>query len=136
MGILIDTGVFIAWERLGGSVDLVKWSSYGEPAISVITQSELMVGVYRANTPERREKRHKFVQAILANVEIVPVDSEIAEVHAALVANLTASGQAIGPHDNWIAATALAFGKHLLTTNSSEFSRVPNLLVIDYLRRG
>jgi tRNA(fMet)-specific endonuclease VapC len=53
MGILIDTGVFIRWERDNGKADFGKWVSYGEPAISVITQSELMVGVHRANTSER-----------------------------------------------------------------------------------
>jgi tRNA(fMet)-specific endonuclease VapC len=49
MGILIDTGVFIRWERDGGAVDLEQWAAHGEPAISVVTRSELMVGVHRAN---------------------------------------------------------------------------------------
>jgi tRNA(fMet)-specific endonuclease VapC len=55
MGILIDTGVFIRWERENGKTEFRRWADYGSPAISVITQSELMVGVHRANTPQRRE---------------------------------------------------------------------------------
>lgn len=89
MGILIDTGVFIRWEREGGKINLGNWSGYGNPCISVITQSELMVGVHRADTQERRNKRLAFVQTILTNVSILPVDSRIADVHAQIVAMLS-----------------------------------------------
>ncbi len=132
MGLLIDTGVFIHWERAGGNVDLGKWSAYGEPAISVITRSELMVGVHRANTPERRDKRLRFVQSIFANVSILPVDFSIADAHALIVATLSQAGSTIGPHDNWIAATAVNYDYDLLTTNAEEFLRVPELRVINY----
>ena len=133
MGIVIDTGVFIRWERDGGKVDLANWAVHGEPAISVITQSELMVGVHRANSIERRAKRLRFVQSIIANVAVIPIDSRTAEVHARILASLSQSGTAIGPHDNWIAATALAYDYELLTTNANEFRRVHGLRVIDYL---
>ena len=132
-GILIDTGVFIRWERENGKTEFGRWSDYGSPAISVITQSELMVGVHRANTIQRREKRLRFVQAIISNVFLLPVDSRIADIHAQIVATLSESGTTIGPHDNWIAATALTHDYDLLTTNANEFRRVANLRVIDYL---
>jgi predicted nucleic acid-binding protein len=133
MGILIDTGVFIRWERDNGKTEFGRWTDYGGPAISVITQSELMVGVHRANTPQRREKRLRFVQAIFTNVSLLTVDSRIADVHAQIVSTLSKSGTTIGPHDNWIAATALTYDYDLLTTNANEFRQVPNLRVIDYL---
>lgn len=133
MGILIDTGVFIRWERENGKTDFGRWADYGSPAISVITQSELMVGVYRANTPQRRERRLRFVQTIITNVALLAVDARIADVHSQIVATLSQSGTKIGPHDNWIAATAIAYDYDLLTTNANEFRRVPNLRVIDYL---
>lgn len=136
MGILIDTGVFIRWERDGGSVRLDQWSSHGEPAISVVTQSELMVGVHRANTLERRDKRLRFVQNIIANVAVLPVDSRVAEIHANIIAMLSQSGSTIGAHDNWIAATAITYDYDLLTTNAAEFRRVPDLRVIDYLAQS
>jgi len=132
MGILIDTGVFIRWERDEGKTNLGDWATYGEPAISVITQSELMVGVHRANTSQRKSQRLCFVQAIIANVSVLPVDSRIAEVHARIVATLNQSGNKIGPHDNWIAATAMTYDYDLLTTNAGEFRRVPGLRVIEY----
>lgn len=132
MGILIDNGVFIRWEREGGKISLGNWASYGNPYISVITQSELMVGVHRANTQERGDKRLAFVQAVLTNVSILPVDSRVADVHAHIVATLSQHGSTIGPHDNWIAATAIQHDFDLLTTNGSEFRRVPGLRVIDF----
>ncbi len=133
MGVLIDTGVFIQWERDAGKVDFGAWSAYGEPSISVITQSELMVGVHRADSPQRRDKRLRFVQSVIANVSILAVDSHTADIHARIVATLSKSGTTIGPHDNWIAATALAYDYELLTTNANEFRRVADLRVIDFL---
>jgi predicted nucleic acid-binding protein len=132
MGVVIDTGVFIRWEREGRAIDFSRWSSFGEPSISVITESELKVGIHRANTDERRSRRTLFVSTVLLNVIVLPIDSMVAEIHAEIVAALSRNGNSIGPHDNWIAATALKYDYDLLTTNKAEFSRVPNLRIIDY----
>lgn len=45
MGFLIDTGVFIDWEKSGGSIRFSNWNRLGNPYVSVITESELWVGV-------------------------------------------------------------------------------------------
>ena len=132
MGVLIDTGVFIRWEREGGIIDFSRWRSFGEPYVSVITESELKVGVHRANTEERRARRSLFVLTVLSNVIVLPIDSKVADIHAGIVATLTRNGTTIGPHDNWIAATALKYDYELLTTNLAEFRRVPNLRIIEY----
>ena len=132
MGVVIDTGVFIRWEREGGIIDFARWTSFGEPCISVITESELKVGIHRANTDDRRVKRSRFVETVLSNVVVLPIDSKVADIHAEIVAALSQNGTTIGPHDNWIAATALKYDYDLLTTNMAEFRRVPNLRVIEY----
>jgi predicted nucleic acid-binding protein len=44
----------------------------------------------------------------------------------------TRNGLLIGANDLWIAATALAFGKPVVTRNLREFQRVPGLTVLDY----
>ena len=49
MGVVIDSGVFIRWEREGGTIDFTRWRSFGEPCISVITESELKVDVTVTN---------------------------------------------------------------------------------------
>ena len=136
MGVVIDTGVFIRWERDGGTIDFSRWVSLGEPCISVVTESELKVGIHRANTEGRRSRRSLFVSTILENVVVLPIDSKVADVHARVVALLSQSGTTIGPHDNWIAATALTYDYELLTTNATEFTRVPDLRVIEYPNSG
>lgn len=98
--------------------------------ISAITASELLQGVHRADTPVRRLRRERLVQAVLAALPIIPFDSTVARTHAALWAELAAKGTPIGPHDLLIAATALARGAGVLTTNVREFSRVPELRVV------
>lgn len=133
MGVVIDTGVFIRWEREARGVDFSRWAQLGAPCISVITESELKVGLHRANTAARKAARTLFVQTVLSNVTILPIDSPVANIHAELASELMKSGVPIGPHDYWIAATALRHDYHLLTTNTAEFSRVPKLKVVDFL---
>lgn len=102
----------------------------------MITESELKVGIHRANTDGRRVRRSLFVSTVLSNVVVLPIDSKVADIHAQIVASLSQNGATIGPHDNWIAATALKHDYDLLTTNANEFRRVPNLRVIEYPNRS
>jgi tRNA(fMet)-specific endonuclease VapC len=132
MGLMLDTGVFIAWERAGGSFDFGKWSSYGEVAISVITASELLVGVWRADSEKRRAIRASFVEAILSTIPIKDITLEVSRRHAEMFAMLSKQGTMIGAHDLLIAATALQNGFAILTTNETEFSRIPGLQVLSF----
>ena len=55
MAQLIDSSVFIALERGGRPLSALVAAIPDEPiALSSITVSELLAGVHRANTPERR----------------------------------------------------------------------------------
>jgi len=133
VGLIIDTGVIIVWERTGRALDLGKWSAYGEAAISVVTASELLVGVWRADSDDRRKTRSAFVEGILVAMPIKDITLEIARRHAEIFAFLAVRGIQIGAHDLLIAATALHHGCAVLTTNPAEFARVPGLQVMDLL---
>ena len=88
MGIVVDSGVFILWERRGHTVD-ARLAELDRPGfISVATASELLVGVHRANTSERREKRSNFVEAILNRFPIQGIELQVARIHAELAAKL------------------------------------------------
>ena len=128
MGALIDTSIFIAIERGDLALEQVQGRA-DEVALSVVTASELLHGVERADTPLRRHKRERFVEAVLGIIPVVPVDLEIARVHARLTAHLAMLGATIGIHDAWIAATALAGGHAVVTRNVREFERVDGLLL-------
>lgn len=130
MGIVVDTGVFILWERRGHSVE-TRLAQVDRPGfISVATASELLVGVHRADTSARRDARSRFVEALLSQFPILDIELPMARIHAALSAELTQSGITIGYQDLWIAATALNYGYAVMTTNAREFSRIPSLEVI------
>lgn len=82
MGLIFDTNVFIHAERSQKPIDFSQWQNYDEAFISVVTVSELLVGVHRANNENRRLKRAAFVEAIITNFPILPFDTESARIHA------------------------------------------------------
>ncbi len=55
-------------------------------------------------------------------------------IYAEIYSVLKHRGKLIGPHDLWIAASALEAKCPLLTRNTSEFLRVPDLKVVDYYK--
>lgn len=130
MAQLIDANVIIGMERRGRTLaDLAALIPDEPVAIASITASELLVGIHRADTPERSLRRERFVEAFLARVPAIPFDLIVARVHARLWAQLAGGGQMIGPHDLLIAATAVAHGYAVVTENVREFSRIPGLTV-------
>ena len=130
MGQVVDSSVFVRLERSGRGPEDLRTILAGEPfAISAITASELLTGIYFAESAERRSRREEFVEAMLEDVEILPVDLNVARVHAELWAHLSTAGQMTGAHDLLIAATALAHGDGVLTDNVRDFDRVPGLEV-------
>ena len=127
-GWLIDTSVLIDAERGGGALGRVPDDE--EHSISVVTVSELLHGVRRAVDSARRTQRQAFVEHLLAELELLPATVEVARIHADLWAQLEVTGEVIGAHDLWIAATALAYGLRIATANAREFERVPGLEVL------
>jgi predicted nucleic acid-binding protein len=98
-------------------------------AISVITVSELLHGAHRASG-DRWARRRAFVEHIIAAFDPIPITESVARVHAEVWAELARRGAAIGAHDLWIAATALAHGLGVATGNAADFRRVPGLRVL------
>ena len=130
MAILIDTSVLIAWERRDlFPAELIEVLPNEPTGISSITASELLLGVHRANTEERRLKRFASVEAVFSRFPILAFDLLTARAHASLSGQIAAAGRPIGAHDLIIAATAIANGYDILTDNPRDFARVPGLIV-------
>src|SRR5579859_7510243 len=132
MGLMVDTNVFIRLEKSGNAIDLSRWEQPERVYVSVVTISELLMGVHRANTEERRQRRSVFVEAVISRVGVLDFTIGSARVHAELYAELAKKGQMIGAHDLIIAATARHHDLSILTENVDEFSRVPGLGVIPF----
>ena len=133
MGLMVDTNVFIRFEKSGTAIDLSPWEPSERVYASVVTVSELLMGVHRANTEERRRRRAAFVEAVISGVGVLDFAIGCARVHAEIWAELATKGLLIGAHDLIIAATARHHGFSILTDNVDEFSRVPGLRVIPFV---
>lgn len=129
---MVDASVCIRFERRGIPVNLTVGQPSEDVFISVVTVSELLVGVHRADSEARRKRRSEFVEAILAGVSVLDFTIAVARRHAEIYGALSQQGRLIGAHDMIIAATALYHNMSLLTENAEEFSRVVGLRVIPY----
>lgn len=129
MAVLIDTGLLVDLERGVANPQVDAAIGEEDRAISVITVSELLHGVHRAEGAQRA-RRSAFVEHLLAGMRALEITEQVARVHADIWAQLAARGEVIGAHDLWIAATALAHGMGLATGNTREFKRVPGLRLI------
>lgn len=119
--------MLVQGERGGVAIDAIAADE--ERAISAITVSELLHGVFRARGA-RRARRLAFAEHVVAAFEPVAITEPVARVHAEIWAGLARRGAVIGAHDLWIAATALAHGLGVATTNERDFELVPGLRVV------
>ena len=101
-----------------------------EFAISVITASELLHGVHRADSEKRRSRREAYVEALLSRFPVLAFDLVAARIHARLHSELSSKGANVGAHDLIIAATALARGLEIVTRDERSFSRIPGVSLI------
>jgi len=97
-------------------------------AVAAITVAELRVGV-RLAKGGRRDKRERFVSAILDAVSVEPYDLEVAEAHAALLAHVQRRGAPRGAHDLIIAATARARERQVVSLDRRGFVELPGVSV-------
>jgi tRNA(fMet)-specific endonuclease VapC len=95
-------------------------------AVAAITVAELRVGVQLAKG-HRREKRERFVAAVLDAVSIEPYDLNVAEAHADLLAHVRRAGTPRGAHDLIIAATARARERRVVSSDQSGFAGLPGV---------
>ena len=97
-----------------------------ECGISIIVLGELEWGVARSR---RFEENRAALRALVAAVQVIDLNTDVAREYGRLRAHLRSIGQPIGPNDLWIAAHALARDVPLITHNLTEFRRVPGLAV-------
>lgn len=128
MGLVIDSDVWILAERSGGKLDLARWAEYSGAYMSAITASELLVGVERASTAQRKAQRGAFVENLLSIIPVLEFSMPVVRTHARMVAALSKNTTA-GAHDAMIAATAIHHGYAVLTRNAADFKIFAGLKV-------
>lgn len=133
MGIVVDTNVFIDSEN--GRYDLhelTNFSEYGDTFISVITVSELYLGIHLAPDNASRIRREAFVETIVRTVPILSFTEDVAKIYSRLYAIFLKprNKSANNVHDLQIAATALSHGYPVLTSNVDDFEKIPGLKIL------
>ena len=135
MGVVVDTNVFI--DAQNARLDLAALPLLQtEPVfIAAITVAELLAGVKLAKTADEHIRRHAYAEKLLTYMPVIDFDTEVARVYAELYAHALAQTgrQKINAHDLQIAATALASGHSVLTSNIDDFSQIPGLQVLSPL---
>ena len=135
MGLILDSSVVIAAERRGDSVvqlieKIVKATGDQEAALSAVGLTELIHGIYRAQTPEVRQRREAFISELLSDLTVYPYTKETALVAGKLDGEQQSRGVVIPFADLLIGATALSLGFQVLTVNLRDFQRIPGLSVV------
>lgn len=97
-----------------------------ELCISVISKAELLFGV---EISPRRQQDELALEAFLQHVEVLDFPDEAAPHYAGIRAELKKRGTMIGANDLFIAAHARSLGITLVTNNTGEFGRVPDLII-------
>ncbi len=128
MKYMLDTNICIYAIKNKPETVLKKIESnlHNHLCISAITLAELMHGVEKSSKPERNTVA---LMEFLSILEILPFDDLAASEYGKLCAFLQKEGKPIGTMDMLIAANAKAEDAILVTNNSREFERVPELKV-------
>ena len=137
MGLILDSSVVIAAERRGDTVEqlierILKATGNQEAALSAIGLTELIHGIYRAQTPEIRQRRETFISELLSDLTVFPYTKETALLAGKLDGEQQSRGVVIPFGDLLIGATALSLGFKVLTVNLRDFQRIPGLSVVRF----
>ncbi len=103
----------------------------GEIVLCSVVLAELWYGVCRGDKANRLKNEALFAK-LRATYVSLPLDDDAALDSGELRDHLATLGKLIGTHDLLIASIARTRGLTLVTHNTAEFSRVPNLLIEDW----
>lgn len=125
---ILDTSTLILLGRIDDIGTLPA-----EPLITTITLAELSVGPLVADDEEERAARQAHLQQAEADFDPLPFDIAAARSFGQVAAALRRTGRkpAARAYDAMIAAIGLANDLPVHTCNSSDFSGIPDLIVVE-----
>lgn len=128
---LLDTNIAIyVIKRRPPEVREIFNRHHGRMAVSVITLAELVHGAEKSQFPERNLA---VVEDFCSRLALLPYPGDAAYHFGSIRAALERRGTPIGVNDLHIAAHARSSGLTVVTNNIAEFSRVPGLLLENWL---
>lgn len=134
MNYLLDTNAVVAMLRNKPAAVRERFAEAAgngsSIAVSSIVLFELWYGVEKSQqVPENTERLRLFLSG---DLELLDFDDEDAQTAGRVRALLEKAGTPIGAYDVLIASQALRRGLTVVTANTSEFSRVSGLNLVDW----
>ena len=135
MGLILDSSVVIAAERRGDTVEklieqVISVTGDQDAALSSVGLTELVHGVYRAQTQAMRLLRQSFIDELLSDLTIYPYTKATALLAGKIDGEQQAQGVTIPFGDLLVGATALELGFPVLTVNLRHFRLIPGLKIV------
>jgi predicted nucleic acid-binding protein len=135
MGLILDSSVLVAAERQNLNahqlfLSLSREISGTDVGISVISLVELAHGAARADTPERRAKRQRFIDELTAAIPIHAVTASVALRAGQIDGENQTRDKKVPLADLLIGATALELNYGVGTANLRHFQEIPGLSVV------
>ncbi len=128
MKFLLDTNIIIYTLKNRFESIRIKIEDAGidNVCVSSLTVAEMEFGAAKSRNPDAARAR---LYEFLTPFEIISFDSNAAEFYGRIRASMEKTGNIIGPIDLLIASIAAANNCCIVTNNTKEFLRVPNLKV-------
>ena len=132
---LLDTSVLVDIDRGGVDRRVEKLDDEGRHAISIVSVTELHLGIqkqYGVETDEHRQATEDL-ERLLSRFDTIAVTRSVAITAARIIAELREHGAPLHDlHDVYIGATARTERLAVLTANVDHFDRIENIQVIDW----
>ena len=129
---LLDTNIciYIAKQRPLEVYQKLSELSIGDIGMSLITFGELR---FSAEKSQHQKIALEKLEQLIRYIPVIMPIQETAEKYVITRSFLEKNGQPIGNNDLWIVAHALSLNTILVTNNTKEFIKVPDLLLENWV---
>jgi tRNA(fMet)-specific endonuclease VapC len=128
---LLDTNILSSLISDPHGPVMRRIAAFGEETVctSIVVAAEMRYGAEKRGSAKLAAK----IEAILDNIEVLPLDIDADRHYGNIRSVLEKLGKTIGPNDLLIAAHARSLGLIVVTDNTREYERVPDLAVENWL---
>jgi tRNA(fMet)-specific endonuclease VapC len=129
---MLDTNTCIFVLKNRTSALKSKFKAIKNISISTVTYGALCYGIENGD-PNLRAERYRQLDTFTQRLLINPWDEEAARHYGLIRATLKRQGNIIGGNDLFIGAHARSINAVLVTNNTQEFARIPDLTIEDWI---
>ena len=135
MSYLLDTcalSEMIKKKPNAGFVEWIKQQHGSSFYVSVVSIAEIEQGIVRLGDSRKKKRLQRWLLGIKAQYRsrLLPVDLAVAETYGQIQGNSMKIGKPLPVQDCWIAATAIAYSKAVVTRDAATLS-VTNVAIVN-----